>query len=58
MKLASIKPGRIVRRRGTRRIGSGNRTLGASKFFGGKGTIGAKLRGAFRGNVKGAHLVV
>tara|TARA_A100001035_G_scaffold43729_1_gene30757 strand:+ start:20781 stop:22535 length:1755 start_codon:yes stop_codon:yes gene_type:complete len=54
MKLASIKPGRIVRRRGTRRIGSGNRTLGASKFFGGKGTIGAKLRGAFRGNVKGA----
>ena len=47
MKLSTIKPGRILRR-GSRakRIGSGNRFIGASKFFGGKGTLGTRLRGA------------
>lgn len=54
MKLSTIKPGRILRR-GSRakRIGSGNRFIGASKFFGGKGTLGTKLRGAL-GRVKAA----
>ena len=54
MKLSTIKPGRILRR-GSRakRIGSGNRFIGASKFFGGKGTLGTRLRGAL-GRVKAA----
>jgi len=54
MKLNTIKPGRILRR-GSRakRIGSGNRFIGASKFFGGKGTLGTRLRGAL-GKVKAA----